>query len=46
LSGRSHRVLTAIASARPRIRSKSSEPPVPTEPTEPTDGEMESRWHP
>jgi septum formation protein len=49
LSGRSHRVLTAMAIARPRIRSKLSEPPVPTEPTEPTeptDGEMESRWHP
>ena len=46
LSGRSHRVLTAMAIARPRIRSKLSEPPMPTEPTEPTDGEMESRWHP
>jgi len=49
LSGRSHRVLTAMAIARPRIRSKLSEPPVPSEPSEPTepsDGGMESPWHP
>jgi septum formation protein len=52
LSGRSHRVLTAMAIARPRIRSKLSAPPVPSvpsvpsEPTEPSDGGMESPWHP
>ena len=52
LSGRSHRVLTAMAIARPRIRSKLSAPPAPsepsepTEPTEPSDGGMESPWHP
>ena len=49
LSGRSHRVLTAIAIARPRIRSKLSAPPAPSEPsqpTEPSDGGMESPWHP
>jgi septum formation protein len=49
LSGRSHRVLTAMAIARPRIRSKLSAPPAPSEPsqpTEPSDGGMESPWHP
>ena len=55
LSGRSHRVLTAMAIARPRTRSKLSAPPAPsepsqptepTEPTEPSDGGMESPWHP
>jgi septum formation protein len=49
LSGRSHRVLTAMAIARPRTRSKLSAPPVPSEPSEPTepsDGGMESPWHP
>ncbi len=40
LSGRSHRVLTAMAIARPRIRSKLSAPPAPS------DGGMESPWHP
>jgi len=43
LSGRSHRVLTAMAIARPRIRSELSAPPAPSEAS---DGEMESRWHP
>jgi len=43
LSGRSHRVLTAIAIARPRVRSTL---PAPSTPSENPDGEMESRWHP
>jgi len=43
LSGRSHRVLTAMAIARPRVRSKLSAPPAPNEPN---DDETESRWHP
>ena len=49
LSGRSHRVLTAMAIARPRVRSKLSAPPAPSEPNEPNepnDDETESRWHP
>jgi septum formation protein len=43
LSGRSHRVLTAMAIARPRVRSTLAEPPVSRENP---DGDIDSRWHP
>jgi len=43
LSGRSHRVLTAMAIARPRVRSTLAEPPVSLENP---DEDIDSRWHP
>jgi septum formation protein len=43
LSGRSHRVLTAIAIARPRVRSTLTEPPAPGESGA---DEVDSLWHP
>ena len=43
LSGRSHRVLTAMAIARPRVRSTLAKPPVSLENP---DGDIDSRWHP
>ena len=43
LSGRSHRVLTAMAIARPRVRSTLAKPPISRENT---DGDIDSRWHP
>jgi len=43
LSGRAHRVLTAVAIARPRVRSKSTTPAAPGE----SDGDVaNSAWHP